>query len=190
MTTGDEGRWRTGSRVDMTAEAAVARAPNIPNRRRLGSGNLGLDDCMWAGGQGLVSQTHSLLPLSFSCRRTTMRLVRPYQRLRLGRGCCTPARQPAGEREHGVSRVLRGREHTAAHDYCIHLITTLSTYRRRCKTGLPIGVDAESLTWDMGRARALGAGCCSCDPRCSRPCAGGDRACVCFSSRCLSACGS
>lgn len=22
------------------------------------------------------------------------------------------------------------------------------------------------------------AGCCSCDPRCSRPCAGGDRACV------------
>ena len=35
--------------------------------------------------------------------------------------------------------------------------------------------------WPPGRARALGAGvcCCSCDPRCSRPCAGGDRACVC-----------
>lgn len=50
-----------------------------------------------------------------------------------------------------MGRVLRGREHTAAHDHCIHLITTLSAYRRRCKTSLPMCVDAESLTWDMGR---------------------------------------
>lgn len=154
MTTGDKGRWRTGSRVDMTAEAVVARAPNIPNRRRLGSGNLGLDDCMWAGGQGLVSQTHSLLPLSFSCRRTTMRLVRPYQRLRLGRGCCTPARQPAGERESSsecerVRPRVRAQQHY--YHYCIYQINTLSACRRRCKTSLPVGVDAESLTWDMGR---------------------------------------
>jgi hypothetical protein len=76
VTTSDKGRWRTGSRVDMTAEAVVARAPN---RRRLGSGNLGLDDCMWAG--RVLSLRLSVLPLSFSFRRTTMRLVRRYQRL-------------------------------------------------------------------------------------------------------------
>ena len=40
---------------------------------------------------------------------------------------------------------------TPTTNYCIYQITTLSASRRRCKISLPIGVDAESLTWDMGR---------------------------------------
>lgn len=104
---------------------------------------MGLKD----GGQGLVSVAPLvLLPTDNHEACAPISVVA----VPLGRGC-TPARQPAGEGEHGVSRVLRGREHTAAHDDCIHLITTLSACRRRCKSSLPIGVDAESLTWDMGR---------------------------------------
>lgn len=104
---------------------------------------------------GLVS----VAPLVLLCRRTAMRLVRRFdisQRERSGaleedwtllQGSL-PVREQG--RAVGSETTTSAQQHSHYH-YCIYQITSLSASRRRCKISLPIGVDAESLTWDMGR---------------------------------------
>ena len=105
---------------------------------------------------GLVS----VAPLVLLCRRTAMRLVRRFdisQRERSGalEEDWTLLQGSLPVREQG--RAVAGSETTSSaqqhshYHYCIYQITSLSASRRRCKISLPIGVDAESLTWDMGR---------------------------------------
>jgi hypothetical protein len=102
------------------------------------------------GGQGLVSQTLCVAPLvqlppdnHEACASISASWGEAAARLQGS----LPVSESSSECERVRPRV-RAQQHQ--YYYCIYQITSLSACRRRCKTSLPIGVDAESLTWDMG----------------------------------------